>query len=649
MLSIFKKNKKTVEDVIDELGYNPYLVSEIQPAGNVKFEERFIRKGDGYETCIFIHDYQSEVGDHWLEPIMNKNGVIPTLDLSSTDRIKMPKVINKAMAEQKTRYQNAKDNIDKMDAEENYNELKDIYRDIRQGEVLKNVLLRIFVYARTFSELEVKTKEVLDYLESLNFRGTVLLNEQQYEWESLVTGYSTQMKSLNKRNGKEIPSLTLAGGNFLHFSSLSDPHGSHYGTTDTNGSVIFDLFHKDEYRKFYNGLVLGKMGTGKSTLLKKIVKDNAIKGHKVRVLDVTGEFTRLVGDLEGKTIALDGSEGLINVLQVFKTVVDEDGNIKEGLSFTQHLSKMSVFYRYIKSSASHNEVIEFENMLRKLYIEKGLWSPDPTIELPITSHKASNYPILSDLLDLIRSELYSDKENNVRQSNLAKERELRLSDIELSLSNLIENYGHIFDGVSSIDDFNDELIVSFPLRNLISLKPEIYQAQIFNIMNMLWDGMIINGGQELKNFSNKSISLEDAQRYLVVLDEAHHIINTKDISQPAVEYLTQFMREARKYFGGIVFASHVITDFVPVNANLNNAENIKKIFQLTQYKFIGEQDAEALPQLKSVFDGQLTDSEIKIIPTLTTGRMVLSISSVKNIVFTVDVSEEELDLFAGGA
>lgn len=649
VLSFFKRKESNPEELKDKLGYNPYLISEIQPMGNIKFEEKYIKKGDGYEACIFVHEYKTIVTDFWLEPIMNMGGVIPTLDIASTSRFEVVRDINKALAEQDTRYQNAKDNVDRMDAQKAYHGLEDMYQMVDDGEVIKRVILRIYVYARTFSELEIKTKEVLNHLESYNFRGTVLLNEQQYEWESLVTGYNTQMKYPNKRLGKEIPSQTLAGGNFLHFTSLTDPYGSHYGTTDTNGTVIFDLFHKDSFRKFYNGLVIGKMGSGKSTLLKKLVKDNAIKGYKVRVLDVTGEFTGLVESLEGKTIALDGSEGLINILQVFKTVIDDEGNVKEGLSFTQHLSKMSVFYRYIKNNASHNEVIEFENLLRKLYISKGLWSADPNEELPITSHKSSEYPILSDLLKVVKEELYTDVDTKKLRDNLSRDRESRLLDIELSLENLIENYGHIFNGVSSVEDFDKELVVSFPLRNLLNLKPEIFQAQIFNLMNMLWDGMIVNGEQQLKSFTSNNMKFEDAQRYLIVLDEAYNIINTEDTSQPAVKYITQFMREARKYFGGIVFASHLLTDFVPMNSSQANAENVKKLFQLTQYKFIGEQDIEALPQIRSVFEGQLTESEVKVIPTLVTGNMVLSISSVKNIVFTVDVSDEELKLFGGGA
>lgn len=138
-------------------------------------------------------------------------------------------------------------------------------------------------------------------------------------------------------------------------------------------------------------------------------------------------------------------------------------------------------------------------------------------------------------------------------------------------------------------------------------------------------------------------------KYLIIIDEAHHLINTDDISQPAVNFLVKFMREARKYFGGLFFASHLITDFVPEGSKSENAENVKNLFRLTQYKFIAEQDAESTEKLRTVFDGQLTDSELKVIPKLQTGSTILAISGVKNITFDVDVSPSELSLFGGGA
>lgn len=643
------KVEKSNEEIKEEKGYNPFLVAEIQPQGGIKFEGSYVRMGDGYLSCLHVYKFQTLVNDFWLEQIMNINNTIVTIDIATMNKREIIEKINKSMAEQDTRYVNAKDNVDRIDARDSYAELNDLYSQITKGEIMKLAHLRAYVKGNTLEELEINVREVMEELESLNFRSSAFLNEQEFEWESLFTSYDTQSKYANKRKGKEIPSISLAGGYPFHYTSLNDEYGTYYGTTDTNGSVIFDLFHKDRNRKFYNALMIGKMGSGKSTLLKKTVLDNAIKGNKVRILDVTGEFADLIESLGGKQIALDGSQGIINPLQVFKTVANDDGTTNETLSFTQHLSKMSVFYNYINPSSNLNESTEFEILLRKLYIEKKLWSADPDNVISITKFKSHEYPTFSDLLDLVRSELYENFKEKKRHANLGEERALRLANIELSLTNLVQNYGAIFNGVSSIDSFENELIVSFPLRNLTNLKAEIYQAQVFNIMNMLWDGMIVNGSPQLKAFNRGELDFSEAIRYLIIIDEAHHLINTRDISQPAVLYLERFMREARKYFGGIFFVSHVISDFVPTGSKSDNAENVKKLFQLTQYKFIGEQDAESMPTIQSVFEGQLTESEIRIIPTLQTGKVVLCISGLKNLVFEVDVSKQELQLFGGGA
>src|SRR5699024_85246 len=105
---------------------------------------------------------------------------------------------------------------------------------------------------------------------------------------------------------------------------------------------LFDLFHRDRKRRFYNGVVVGKMGAGKSTLLKKLAMDNHSRGNFIRGFDVTGEFESLVNAMQGYTISLDGSEGIINPLQIYKTVdtsaeEDHDPKKDEQNIFMQHL------------------------------------------------------------------------------------------------------------------------------------------------------------------------------------------------------------------------------------------------------------------------------------------------------------------------
>ncbi|PGZ75684.1 type IV secretion system protein VirB4 [Priestia megaterium] len=639
----FRKKEKTPQEIKQKKGYNPYFVAQIQPQGGVSFKENLVRNGDGYSTCIHIYEYPTNVNDFWLEPIMNMPNAITTLDVVSDERKQVVEAINKNMSEQNARHVNAKENIDRMDAQEQYLDMKELYRQVTNGEVIKRIHLRIYIAEKTIPDLEKRLKEVIHHLETHNFRGSIFLNEQEYEWESLITHFDMQKKYPNKRKGKEIPALALAGGFPFHFTHLDDPYGTYQGTTRTGGSVIFDLFHKDQQRKSYNAVLMGLMGAGKSTFLKKVTTDNAIKGYKIRGFDIVGEFESLVRELGGKQIALDGSEGQINPLQVFKTHEHELN------SFTQHLSKLTVFYRFIAPEAKDDELKEYEKLLRKLYIQKQLWNDEKGAINYITGLSPEAYPTFSEFLQLIRQELYADEKTREHHSNLGEYRKRRLELIELNIENLVETYAHLFDGISTIEDFNDEQVVFFSIRHLSKLKDEIAQAQLFNVMSLLWDGMLQNGEPQLDAYTEGTLAFEDAIRYLIVIDEAHHIVNTKKGNEHALDFLTEFSREARKYFAGLIYASHLISDFVPDGSEQTAIEKIKKLFDLTQYKFIMQQDDNNLDTIQRVFKTGITDSELAEIPKLPIGDVLLCIKSVKNILFHIEIDEEEKVLYGGGA
>ncbi len=70
---------------------------------------------------------------------------------------------------------------------------------------------------------------------------------------------------------------------------------------------------------------------------------------------------------------------------------------------------------------------------------------------------------------------------------------------------------------------------------------------------------------------------------------------------------------------GFLYASHTIRDFVPEGSSQEMIDEIKKLFELTQYKFIMQQDNNSLDMLRKVFAGQLSESEIAAIPHLPTG------------------------------
>ncbi len=626
-----------------KIEYNPYLLKTIQPVGGISFSDRAIIKGDGYESCIRIYEFKTRVENFWLEDLTDLSNVVVTVDISTENQSKILEQIERSISEQYTRIDDAATNIDRIKASAEVEKLQGLVDDITQHEeVIKLVTIRYYVSALTLEELDIRIKDVLETIKSKGYRGAVLINEQEYEWKSLFDSATTQSYFRNRRVGEAIPSIYLGGGYPFHFTELSDPTGMYLGTTRTGGNVLFNIFTMNDFRKSYNALVVGLMGAGKSTLLKKLLKNTSILGDMVRVFDIAGEFRDLVLERGGKVIALDGTDGIINLLQVFATIIDEDTNeVLEEQSYMNHLSKVSMIYRCISPSAEQSEVREFERILREFYKFYG-------IEISrATTYKANEYPIMEDLLEYIRKELYEDFEKRIVRKTLSDTKRERLEYIELNVGSMVNDYGKLFNGHSTLENFYDEQIVSFEIKNLAQFDKRVFNAQTFNIMTMLWNNALKKGSIAKKLYDNREVSFEDSQKFFVLIDEAHKFINSDNLM--AVDYAIAFEREARKYFAGLMFATQSIRDVVPENISSEALHKIKTLFELTQYKFIMQQDNNSKEALKEIFAGQITESEIERVPKFKKGECILAINGYKNIKLNIEITDKEKKLFAGGA
>lgn len=626
--------------------FDPAFLAAIQPQGGVIFKDKYIQKGDGYEACIRIWDYPISANELWLEKIMSMRDITVVLDVATMDREDSVNAINKSMLEQEVRYSSTKHNSEKIDAQNRYQDLETLYQEISQlGEVVKLIHIRLYVHAPTIYELEQKVNTVISDLNSLGFKGQIFLNETSWEWQALFLPYDAQQKLPNSREGKGLPALSLAAGLPFHFSELNDSKGSYIGTSFTGGNVLFDLFHKDKKRRFYNGVVVGTMGAGKSTLLKKLAMDNACRNNFIRGFDVTGEFATLVDALGGKSISLDGSQGIINPLEIYRTEDNEDMAKSEELSFMQHLSKVATFYEFLANDPSTEELEEFKKILRRFYESLGFVEKINTTGVTNLAH--DEYPIFSDLLEFVKNELYEDPERRLIRTELSIARANRLEKIELVLDNIVHSYSYLFNGHTTIPDFTNEQVIFFSIRNLTRLEKNVFNAQMFNALTLIWDNLIQIGAPQMRAlYEDENFDEDEVSRFLVMIDEAHRMVNSENML--SVSFLTDFAREARKYFGGLLLASQSIRDFVPDHSDSEVVTKIRTLFELTQYKFIMQQDSNTLDALRTIFEGQMNESELSEIPKFEQGDCLLSINGVGNIMFSIEASEEEIALFRGG-
>lgn len=627
------------------------FISKIQPAGNIIFKENYVKKGDGFETCVEIYDYPETVRNFWLRTITNSNveNLIVTIDISTMNNEIVDKVLEENLKENRYRKNNERNITDRLKSNTDYQKSILLHDKLYSNSInIKLVKIRIFLFDKSLKNLESEVVKLLNYLNGKSFKASIFLNELEYEYKSIYHPFKYQANSFyNKRNGKEITSETLGAGLDYNFSYLHDENGLIYGTTKGGGYVIFNPFLKNEQRKSYNGVLMGKMGSGKSTFLKKLALNNYILGTKIRCFDASGEFKYLVKKSNGKMINLNNPNNIINPLQIYKSSLNNssDEDIEDNFDnetdneirakfYQNHLSKFQIFFRYLSPNLDETYFDELSILLDDFYKKINFYkiTNGEKIFINITELNSNEYPILSDFLTYINT-TYNDETDNLRKE--------RLNVLELKLKTIVNVYGMLFNGYSTIDIQNEDLVV-FNIKELATLPNNIFSAVIFNILNILWQEMINN--VDISKYGNniKDVKLNN---YLVIIDEAHRILND-DLDSKTIKFFIDFEREARKYLGAIWLSYHTIDDAIK---NDNVKKEINKIFNLSQYKVIFEQDIQLKEKLMSVFKDSITETEIDKISRFQIGECLLSLNTDNNIIFKVSLGlDNEKELIATG-
>ena len=654
--NIFKsiKERLITRTSKNEVGKDSELIRRIAPQGGVSFRhEKFVSTGKGYETSIYIYEYPHEIDYNWLFKLTNQDDTLFSMDISSVDRLKIKQNLNRTMEEQQGRINNARTNAEAISASKQFHESADLYREIENyGAIMKRIVSRIYVPAKTLVECDKKTSDIMADLAGSNYKSTVCLDETKADFTSAFLSFGEQRKSIYGRKGQGLLSSTLAIGNPFHFSKLNDPQGFYFGTTETGGSVILDLFRITKRRNSYDAVVTGKKGSGKSSLLKKMAVDRVIRNDFVRVFDAANEFTSLFKALGAPIIDLSGAEGKINALQILPN------SESDKVSFTNGLAKISTIYKYIKPSVDANEILVLKKLLRILYMDYGIITSTGEPTRPFSEFKANEFPTWSDFRNLLKKNLIEtmltdslekveedeDEDNNQLLITNASE---YLSSILLVVEDICTTYKDVFDGHTTIADFNNEPMVSFNTANLVSYESTIFDALTFQALSLCWDSCVSSGRKMKELYDKGQIDWRDIRRSMIVLDEAHRVVNAN--KPAALEQLMLFSNEGRKWFVSLVMASPSIRNFVPEGSDSVSIEKMKTLFENSTYKFIFRQDSNAKGRLQEIFEGEFTSSEIDDVPNFEQGDTLLSVGGEETIKFHVDLSPTEIELFSGGA
>src|SRR5699024_12372584 len=104
----------------------------IQPQGGIRFRDKYIEKWDGYEACIHVWDYPSNVNVLWLDNVMSRSAATVVADIDTMEQDETISASNKSMVEHDMRFRGAKQQSDRMDAQRSYQEMEDLYQQISE-------------------------------------------------------------------------------------------------------------------------------------------------------------------------------------------------------------------------------------------------------------------------------------------------------------------------------------------------------------------------------------------------------------------------------------------------------------------------------------------------------------------------------------
>ena len=630
-------------------GYNTKFLAEVQPQGGITFADNYAIASDGYAACLSVIHYPNDPLLLWLTQVSLNDSTLTTIDVKTDSGYEIKRQLNRSIEELADRQVNARKATDALNAQKDMQSLEKYALELSQGgEIPKLMLTRIFVYAPTIEALDQSVSNLRGKLRGEGYNVAVYMFMQDKQFKSMALPITEQEKDLAALPEQPIPALTVGAGDPFSAQSLKDPRGVWLGRTSTGGAFYFDQFRSTNIRRSFNMMILGKMGAGKSTLMKMLVEGTIARNMYFRGIDKTKEYIPLIKHYGGTVVSLDGSEGMINPLEVMATTVDENtGKVDELASFYQHISKVDILFQMINKGSFENiEMQEFDSLLRGFYVDMGLLPRNfqqNKMNIKITNLDSKKYPTFSQFLNWLKK---LATPTYYQEHQFTRERIRTYEKIKVALESMIENYGQLFDGYSTMRDLTDTKLLLFDSSAISTMNQNVYQAQLYMALSLIWSHALINGRRQNALLKAGKITRQDVQYFDVFLDECHNIINYENIF--AVDYVKNFEREMIKFNAGIIFATQSPEEMVPDSVESAQLSSLKVVFELCQYKWLMSMDPSQLKKIKSLLGEALNSSDYSNIPDLQTGQAIVTMGGRERYQVKMKPSERQLEIFAGG-
>lgn len=634
-------------------GYNLELIEEVQNPSGIEFHTTYFDDGMASSAIINVYDYpKNEQLQGWFKELINHKNTIVDIKIGTENKFEVQKALETAT---NTLRSKARSEVtsqgDALEAEQDADITLQDLNEARNGrEIYKRVYVRLLVSDVSPEELRHRVKEIQQQLS--NYRMKVYPSEQLTHFQQFFMPAMSIENQTIKDKGFPMKAYALAGSYAFNQTFIAHPRGSYMGLTMQRGEVMYDPSYNDHRTQLtaYN-LVVGGERSGKSSFAKKNLGPLVSRGDTVWVFDKSNEWRDLVNYYYGVTLTLDGSQNIINLMQVFGTVLDANGNVDVIASFNQHRTKVITYYATLNPQANKKELEMLGNLITDFYVERRMWSLSPKDnpqDLRVIGLRNEDYPILEDFQTFLET-------RSMLTRNMTQPAVERLDNILSTISSLIQNHGDMVNGVTTMPDLSGERLIRFDTSGLSRLEDDLYNAQYFTILSLMESYITINGTKQRERIKRGEVSTQannngnPPKYFWWIQDEADDIFNAKH--SLGITFGDNMMAQHGKDFFGMFAIFPGLKNVVPTgNASDTEASRAaSSFFGRFPKQTIGRLSKTDTTRLRSVVsETNITDGQLQALQGLDQGDFLMNLVGKQATFMHVDLNDSEINLFGGG-
>lgn len=617
---LLKKLKVRKFQVLNNDNYD-FLKSVCSKTG-YEWNELYYINANKYYTCLQMFEFMENSTYGFLNRIISYENVLVTVDFEHLDNVSYASKFDKIIEKNENEQSNSRKFKNYKVTRKAIKDMNDFDNEITMNkDSVKYMTVRVYVYDDSLEKLQDRMNEVINLLARDKLRGFVQTNNLISDVRAL-TSYSNPVS-------KMVSSSTIADILMRSEVNKIDENVALIGYT-RNGLYAPNYFSFENAS--YNKIFIGGMGSGKSALAKSINESMELRGnHVTHILDIHNEYDEFARQLDFSHLSINEKK-TINFMQIFYVEDIENGIITKN----DVQNKIDVNIETIRSVNNINDervIKQFKKLANSLY--------DDYIGKSIHDIKNEDWFLLEDVLE----KLIENKKNGLYE-DIALE---NIYELELSLEDMVDSYGHIFNRKTTID-FDLTKSIVFDISSFRDSNKKVKSSFVSLMLDYISSAVYLNLKRNIQMMKEKNINAYELKEPLitheVIIDETMQYTNDRGFLTKVLDLL-KFQRKA---YSGSTFIIHATDD---VNKSLNeNGDLLSQLFELSTNKFIGYTTGKSLETLPTLIP-QLTKMDCKIISNFSKGKngertFFVFDDKKRKIVMTSIVNNFQKNYFKGG-